>query len=159
MGIRNRISTFALVGIIVGFTVSAIEKSSTPATTAVPEQVVTLAQTSSEETPIDSATNQGIVNLRAQIATEIKSALTDQEWWDAIIPEKTQQLLKTGLTVTSPLGNTLVDRFQANLNRQLKNLNGDKVGLFGLIPKEIRQNLQGLASAVADPLSDITDKL
>ena len=51
----------------------------------------------------------------------------------------------------------MFDWLQSDINRQLKNLTGDNVGLLGLIPKEWRQAGQGFATALADPLENIAD--
>ena len=45
------------------------------------------------------------------------------------------------------------------MNRQLKNFDGDDVGLFKLIPKEKRKVFSGLAKVVADPINQLGDRI
>ena len=41
----------------------------------------------------------------------------------------------------------------------MKNFGGDDVGLLKVIPKETRQTFAGLSNAIADPFSDIGDRV
>jgi hypothetical protein len=97
--------------------------------------------------------------LRANIRAEVTQAMSSEEMMNAV-PIEQRGLFKLLANLTQPLVNQIYDKAQSKFISNLKNFGSDNMtGLMALIPSNIRKATAGIASALADPLDKLADKV